>query len=98
MRQGGAVCAILGALLLLSGTGRAEPLRPAVLSGESRSAATRLAEAGKHAADGRWSEAITQVQAVLDTAGDELVPVTAGRSLGVRRLCHVQLAALPETG
>jgi outer membrane protein assembly factor BamB len=71
---------------------------PAVLPGESRPTAGRLAEARKRVAQKQWAEAVDELQAVLDAAGDDLVPVDERRSVQARRLCHAYLAALPPEG
>src|SRR5947209_2225528 len=93
---------LLGALLLLQAANAppagAADLSPAVFPGEARAAAARLAEARKHVAEKKWPEAITELQAVLDSMGDDLVPLTPRHSIQARWLCHLQLADLPPEG
>src|SRR4051794_28260438 len=89
------VHAVVAALAVLAGGGRAADLRPAVLSGEARSALTRLEEARKLAEERKWAEALARVQSALDTGGNELAPIGAGRSVEARRLCHALLTSLP---
>jgi outer membrane protein assembly factor BamB/tetratricopeptide (TPR) repeat protein len=76
---------------------RADNLSPVVLSGESRAAASRFAEARKRLQDKKWAEAIEELQGILNTVGDELVPLDEQHSLHARRLCHLQIAALPPS-
>ncbi|HZY88979.1 MAG TPA: hypothetical protein VFE78_29410, partial [Gemmataceae bacterium] len=77
------------------GRARAADLPAVLLSGEAKSTATRLAAAQKLLDEKKWPEAVAELQAVVDTAGDTLVPLEAGRSVQARRLCHARLAALP---
>jgi outer membrane protein assembly factor BamB/tetratricopeptide (TPR) repeat protein len=86
---------LLGVLVLLPVKAFAADLPPVVLPGESRSAASRLAEADKRIVEKKWPEAIAELQAVLDAAGNDLVPLTPQHCVQARRLCHVRLAALP---
>src|SRR4051794_29541248 len=89
---------LLGALLLL-GLGRAaradEVASPAVLPGESRATANRLAEARKLLDAGKWAEAVEELQAILDASGEDLVPLTPRHSIQARLLCHFHLTSLP---
>jgi outer membrane protein assembly factor BamB len=66
-----------------------------VLSGESRAAALRLSEARKHLDEQKWPEAIDKLQALLNTAGNDLVPLSPTHSMRAGRLCQVHLASLP---
>jgi outer membrane protein assembly factor BamB/tetratricopeptide (TPR) repeat protein len=74
---------------------RAADLTPIGLVGESRAHAARLAEADKLLAARQWTEAVALLQTILDSAGNDLVPVTPTRSVRVRVLCHLRLARLP---
>jgi outer membrane protein assembly factor BamB/tetratricopeptide (TPR) repeat protein len=74
---------------------RAEDRQAVVLSGESRAAALRLAEARKRLDEHKWSEAIEELQTLLTSAGDDLVPLTPSHSVRASRLCQIQLASLP---
>ncbi len=88
--------ALSSVLLLLAATAGAEE-RPSVLfSGESRSAALRLAEARKQLDERKWSEAIETLQTILNSAGNDLVPLTPAHSVRVSQLCRIQLASLPS--
>jgi outer membrane protein assembly factor BamB len=82
-------------ILLLAAPARGADEHPDVLSGENRAAAIRLAEARKRLDDRQWSEAIEQLQSILNSSGNDLVPLTPAHSLRAGRLCHLQLAALP---
>ncbi len=95
--------------LALSGLGArqegdpAEQLRRVRLAGEVRETVARLAAADRLAARHQHAEAIDEYQRLLLEGGDDLVPETAPpdrarstrRSVQLRRLCHVRLAALP---
>src|SRR5689334_8571174 len=74
----------------------AAELPSVVLSGESRGTATRLAEARKLLTEKKPAEAIRLLQSVLDSSGNDLVPVTPERSVQARRVCHLLLAGLPK--
>jgi outer membrane protein assembly factor BamB/tetratricopeptide (TPR) repeat protein len=65
------------------------------LPGESRATALRLDEARKQLADSRWPEALEEFQTTLDSSGNDLVAVDAGRSVQARWLVHAAIAALP---
>jgi outer membrane protein assembly factor BamB len=67
----------------------------AVLPGESRTTAARLAEVRKKIDDKKYTEAIDELQAILDTAGNDLVPLTPQHCVQARRLCHGELSRLP---
>jgi outer membrane protein assembly factor BamB/tetratricopeptide (TPR) repeat protein len=87
-------------ILLLSGVMTATSAGAAetpsvVLSGESRATALRLAEAQKRLDEHHWPEAIEELQAILNSAGDDLVPLSPTHSVQARRVCQVRLAALP---
>ena len=68
---------------------------PALLPGESRTTAARLVEAGKKIDDKKYTEAIDDLQAILETAGNDLVPLTPEHCVQARLLCHRELARLP---
>jgi outer membrane protein assembly factor BamB/tetratricopeptide (TPR) repeat protein len=82
-------------LLVLASPIRGEEKQAVVLSGESRAAALRLAEARKRLDDRKWSEAIEELQTILNTFGNDLVTVAPNHSVRVSRLCQIQLASLP---
>jgi outer membrane protein assembly factor BamB len=66
-----------------------------VVPGESRATALRLDEARKHLADRKWADALEELQSLLDSGGNDLVAVDAGRSVRARWLIHAEIAALP---
>jgi hypothetical protein len=72
-----------------------------MLPGEVRQIAGRLAAAADLARRALWSDALDEYQRLMSEAGDDLVPLTeegvsaCQRSIQVRRLCHLRLAALP---
>jgi outer membrane protein assembly factor BamB/tetratricopeptide (TPR) repeat protein len=82
-------------VLALSTAARGDEAPEVVFRGENRAAAGRLAGARKHLDDHKWGEAIEQLQAILNTADNDLVPLNATHSVPARRLCQVQLASLP---
>ncbi|MBL8799632.1 MAG: PQQ-binding-like beta-propeller repeat protein, partial [Planctomycetia bacterium] len=70
----------------------------AKLVGESQRTASRLASAQRKLEEKQWAEAIEELQAVLDEAGDDLVPLDGAQPrhcLAARRLCQLFFAALP---
>src|SRR4051794_26429010 len=77
-------------LLFPSAVRAGEDRAGAALPGESRATAARLAEADRLLAGQKWGEAFDELQAVLDTSGDDLVPVDATQSVRARRLVHVR--------
>jgi cellulose synthase operon protein C len=87
--------AVLALAALPSATPRAADAPAVVLSGEAKATATRLAAAQKLLDEKKWPEAVAELQAIVDTGGDALVPLSAERSVAARRLCHARLAALP---
>jgi outer membrane protein assembly factor BamB len=82
-------------LLAAAGAAAAHELPPVLLSGQSGTTAKRLAEARRLIADKEFAEALPVLEAVLDSAGSDLVALDEGRSVEARRLCHVLLARLP---
>ena len=82
-------------LLLLAVLARGEDKSAVAFIGESRAATLRLAEARKRLAEHKWSEAVEELQSILNTAGNELVPIAPTHSVRAGRLCQVQLASLP---
>jgi outer membrane protein assembly factor BamB len=72
-----------------------------ILPGEVRHVTARLAAAADLVRRAQWAEALDEYQRLIAEAGDELVPLPEDRisgcqrSIQVRRLCHVRLAALP---
>jgi outer membrane protein assembly factor BamB len=90
-------CALLLSLLLLR-PARGDETASIVLNGESRTTALRLGEARKRIDEKKWDEAVEALQAILNGAGDDLVPVSPTHSIQARRLCQIQLASLlPQT-
>src|SRR5947199_7380551 len=88
--------AILGAVLLACvASPAARAADAAVLPGESRTTAARLAEVRKKIADKKYAEAIDELQAILDSAGNDLAPLTSQHCVQARRLCHRELSLLP---
>lgn len=86
--------AVLAVTVLSPGPLRAE-VSGVVLSGEAKATATRLAAAQKLLDEKKWPEAVAELQAILDTGGDALVPLSDTHSVAARRLCHARLAGLP---
>jgi outer membrane protein assembly factor BamB len=87
---------LLAAALLLAPVAAAADDRPAaVLPGETKATASRLAEADRRLADKQWGEALDELQAILDGAGDDLVPVDSTHSVRARQLVHARIASLP---
>ncbi|HEY7329979.1 MAG TPA: PQQ-binding-like beta-propeller repeat protein [Gemmataceae bacterium] len=82
-------------LLLLAAPARGEEKQALVLSGESRAASLRLVEARKRLEGRKWSEAIEELQSILNTFGNDLVSIGPNHSVRVSRLCQIQLASLP---
>ena len=83
-------------LLLLAAPVRGEDKQAVVLSGESRAASLRLAEARKRLDDHKWSEAIEELQTILNSAGNDLVSFGPNHIIRASRLCQLQLASLPS--
>src|SRR5437868_7034214 len=44
----------------------------------------------------RWAEVVDELQAVLTSAGSDLVPAEDGRCVPVRWVCHARFAGLPK--
>src|SRR5258708_38506124 len=61
---------------------------PAIFPTESRPTASRLADARKLISEKKWSEAVNELQAILDGSGSDLVAVTPRYSVPARRQCH----------
>jgi outer membrane protein assembly factor BamB len=88
--------AILGAVLLACVmVPAARAADAAVLPGESRTTAARLAEVRKKVNDKKYAEAIDELQAILDGAGNDLIPLSSQHLVQARRLCHREIAKLP---
>jgi outer membrane protein assembly factor BamB/tetratricopeptide (TPR) repeat protein len=93
-RGGGLALAALAALVAPSARGADEP--PAAgLYGESRAASLRLAAANKRCEERKWSEALDELQAILDGHGNELAAVDSRRSVQVRLAVHTAIARMP---
>lgn len=85
----------LFSLLLLTASARGDGMPAITFMGESRAAALRLAEARKRVDEHKWSEAIEELQSILNTAGNDLVAIAPNHSVRAGRLCQIQLASLP---
>src|SRR5579875_3214064 len=85
----------LFSLLLLGAPARGEDIPAISFSGEIRAASLRLAEARKRLDEHQWSEAIGELQSILHSAGNDLVPIAPNHSVRAGRLCQIQLASLP---
>jgi len=76
-------------------------LKKVILPGEVRQAAGRLAGVADLVRRSRWAEALDEYQRLISEVGDDLVPETSDavsgsqRSIQLRRLCHLRIAALP---
>src|SRR5262245_6652959 len=88
-------------LLLVLATASPGADKPEVL-GESGRTARRLQEiADKEKAtrekpsEERWAEVVDELNALLASAGNDLVVVENGRCVPARWICHARLAALP---
>ena len=81
--------------LALSAVAEAVEPPAVILSGENRATALRLAQARKRFDERAWPESIEELQAILNTAGNDLVSLTPTHSVQARRLCQLQLASLP---
>src|SRR5687767_12498648 len=88
---------MLAAVLLMGSwapAGRAQPAdRPA-----DNATAARIADGVEKAQAGKLLDAIEQFQRVLDTAGDELVPVDRSQYTPARWVIHGLIARLPPEG
>jgi outer membrane protein assembly factor BamB len=96
------LCALLGCLLLAAWTARATAEEGvAQIIGESRAAAARCAEVRKRISqmatvgEQKWAEVLDELQGIIDTVGNDLVPLGSRHSIQARRLCQAQLASLP---
>jgi cytochrome c-type biogenesis protein CcmH/NrfG len=70
--------------------------RPTVVApGESQATANRIAEVDRRVAAKNWGGALDEAQAILDTSGDDLVPLDATHSVRARRVIHTRIAAVP---
>lgn len=82
-------------LLIFAAPVRGEDKQAIVFSGESRAATLRLAEARKRLDDHKWSEAVEELQTILNSADNDLVAIAPNHSVRASRLCQIQLASLP---
>ncbi|HEY7159405.1 MAG TPA: PQQ-binding-like beta-propeller repeat protein, partial [Gemmataceae bacterium] len=89
------ISCLLLVVLVLSAAARGEEAPDVVFKGESRATASRLDDARKRLDEHKWGEAIEQLQAILNTAGNDLVSLDTTHSVPACRLCQVHLAALP---
>jgi len=88
-------CLVSILLLILTVPVRGADRQSIIFSGESRAAALRLAEARKRLDERKWSEAIEELQSILNSAGNDLVAISPNHSVRAGRLCQIQLASLP---
>jgi outer membrane protein assembly factor BamB len=65
--------------------------------GESRPTATRFAEAQRALEAKKYPEAIAQLNGLLSSGADDLVPLAEGRLIQARLAVHATLARLPAT-
>jgi outer membrane protein assembly factor BamB len=86
---------LVAVVLVLGGRAAAEEPPAIALPGESRATASRLAEAQKRIAERKWTEALEELQGVLDGGGNDLVPINPHRSVQARRVVHAAIAGLP---
>jgi outer membrane protein assembly factor BamB len=76
-------------------------LKKVILPGEVRQVTSRLAAVADLVRRASWTEALDEYHRLINEAGDNLVPLEpdglhAGqRSIQIRRLCHLRIAALP---
>src|SRR5947209_1799611 len=97
-RGGGASGRMALALALgLSWAAGPLPAQPPDRPAENATAA-RIADGAEKARAGKLLDAIEQFQRVLDTAGDELVPVDPSWYTPARWVVHGQIARLPAAG
>ncbi|MGH7172137.1 MAG: PQQ-binding-like beta-propeller repeat protein, partial [Gemmataceae bacterium] len=82
-------------LVPLSAPVRGEDKSSVKFPGESRGADIRFATVREKLDDHKWSEAIEELQSILNSAEGDLVPVTPTQSVRAGRLCQIQLASLP---
>jgi outer membrane protein assembly factor BamB len=92
LRRAAALTVALG---VLAASARGDEPATAVFPGESKPTAARFAGVRKLIDAKKWPEAVEELQALLTTNGDDLVPLTPQRSVQCRRLCHFYLAGLP---
>jgi hypothetical protein len=88
------ICAV-GMFLLPFSPAWSGETAPVSFNGESKATALRLSEAGKRLDDKKWDEAVEQLQSILTSAGNDLVPITPTHSIQARRLCQIRLSTLP---
>ena len=88
------LAAIAGTWLIIS------PTRPTLSQDRppDNATAARIADGVDKARDGKLLDAVEQFQRVLDTAGDELVPVDRYHHTPARWVVHAHLARLPAEG
>jgi outer membrane protein assembly factor BamB len=87
-------CAVVLLLLSLSAA-RSGETNFVSFNGESKATALRLSEAGKLLDAKKWDEAVEQLQSILTSAGNDLVPITPAHRIQARRLCQIRLSTLP---
>src|SRR5439155_3787806 len=75
--------------------GRAQETTIPNVPGESRTTARRLEEVRRRLEAREWTEALDEVQNLLDTAGSDLVAVSPLHLVEARRLAQHELARLP---
>jgi outer membrane protein assembly factor BamB len=90
------LCALCGSLPAQPpDRGEQELLSRIIIPGEAQRTAWQFNDAEHLVDQGKWNEALDVYQRILKEAGDDLVPLGARHRLHARRLCHLQIAALP---
>ncbi len=64
----------------------------------SRQASRQLSTAMLHAREGRWQEAVDELERVTASEGNALVPLVPGRYLNVRMYANLLVASFPTEG
>jgi outer membrane protein assembly factor BamB len=95
MRSASGRVQVLAALILFTALARADDRPTVVVPGESKATANRFAGIDRLIAAQMWADALDELQAILDTAGDDLVPVDAAHGIRARQLVHTRIASLP---
>jgi outer membrane protein assembly factor BamB/tetratricopeptide (TPR) repeat protein len=91
-------CFLLPAISLVFATAALRAQDRVVFSGESRAVAGKVEDIRRLIEARKWDAAVTQIQSVLETAGDDLVAVGPDRAVQARVVCHRLLADLPAGG
>ena len=83
-------------LLLLSLAAGPLVAQPPKVRVDNNPIAANIEEGLKHVANQKWVDAIEQFQRVIDTSGDELVPLDAHQWLQARWIVHREIGKLPK--